>query len=142
MQLGRPVLIVPSAVARVSLERVLIGWKDTRECRRAVLDALPLLKKASHVTVCEIASEEGMAAAQAHLGDVVSWLKRDGITAEAVAVLSTGNDAVRLDAVASEQAADVIVAGAYGHSRLREWALGGVTKDLLLRAERCSFVSH
>ena len=73
---------------------------------------------------------------------VVNWLKRDGITAEAVASLSTGDDAARLDGIASDQAADIIVAGAYGHSRLREWALGGVTKDLLLRAGRCSFVSH
>ena len=142
MQLGRPVLIVPAAAEKVGFERVLIGWKDTRESRRAVLDALPLLKKAAHVAVCEIASEEGMAAAHAHLGDVVNWLKRDGITAEAIASLSTGDDAARLDGIASDQAADIIVAGAYGHSRLREWALGGVTKDLLLRAGRCSFVSH
>ena len=142
MQLGRPALIVPAAARKVSLERVLIGWKDTRESRRAALDALPLLKKADHVAVCEIASEEGMAAAHARLEDVVSWLKRDGIAAEPVAALSTADDATRLNAVASDQAADVIVAGAYGHSRLREWALGGVTKDLLLRADRCSFVSH
>jgi nucleotide-binding universal stress UspA family protein len=142
MQLGRPALIVPAAAGKVSLQRVLIGWKDTRESRRAALDALPLLKKADHVAVCEIASEEGMAAAHARLEDVVSWLKRDGIAAEPVAALSTADDATRLNAVASDQAADVIVAGAYGHSRLREWALGGVTKDLLLRADRCSFVSH
>ena len=129
MQLGRPALIVPAAAGKVGLERVLIGWKDTRESRRAALDALPLLKKADHVAVCEIASEEGMAAAHARLEDVVSWLKRDGIAAEPVAALSTADDATRLNAVASDQAADVIVAGAYGHSRLREWALGGVTKD-------------
>jgi nucleotide-binding universal stress UspA family protein len=41
-----------------------------------------------------------------------------------------------------EQGADLLVAGAYGHSRVREWALGGVTRDLLLRAERCALVSH
>ena len=142
MQLGRPALIVPAVAGKVSLERVLIGWKDTRESRRAVLDALPLLKKADHVVVCEIAPEEGMAAARAHVGDVVSWLKRDGIKAEPGAALSTGDDATRLKAIAGDQAADVIVAGAYGHSRVREWAFGGITKDLLLRADRCAFVSH
>ena len=47
-----------------------------------------------------------------------------------------------LNAIAQELAADLIVAGAYGHSRLREWVLGGVTRDLLLRANRCSLVSH
>lgn len=142
MQLGRPALIVPAVTGKVSLERVLIGWKDTRESRRAVLDALPLLKKADHVVVCEIAPEERMAAARAHVEDVVSWLKRDGIRAEPVATPSTSDDATHLNAIAGDQAADVIVAGAYGHSRLREWAFGGVTKDLLLRADRCSFVSH
>jgi nucleotide-binding universal stress UspA family protein len=142
MQLGRPAVIVPTAAEKVRFERVLIAWKDTRESRRAVLDALPLLRKANHVVVCEIASEEGMEAARQHLADVVGWLKRDGIAAKSIAVQSTGDDAARLDAVASDWAADVIVAGAYGHSRLREWALGGVTKDLLLRAARCAFVSH
>jgi nucleotide-binding universal stress UspA family protein len=141
MQLGRPALIVPTVAAKPSFGRVLVAWKDARESRRAVLDALPLLRKADHVIVCEIAIEVEMAAAQQRLADVVGWLKRDGVTAESIAVLSTGDDAARLDAVASEQAADV-VAGAYGHSRLREWALGGVTKDLLLRAGRCAFVSH
>lgn len=142
MQLGRPALIVPSDLEKISLQRVLIGWKDTRESRRAVLDALLLLRKADHVAICEIASEEGMAAAQAHLADVVGWLKRGGITAEPIAALATADDATRLDAIATEQAVDVVIAGAYGHSRLREWAFGGVTKDLLLRASRCSFVSH
>lgn len=142
MQLGRPALIVPSDMEKINLQRVLIGWKDTRESRRATLDALPLLKKAGHVAICEIASENGMAAAKARLTDVVGWLKRDGITAEPIAALATADDAARLDAIATEQSADVVVAGAYGHSRLREWALGGVTKDLLLRASRCSLVSH
>ncbi|WP_216856230.1 universal stress protein [Acidisphaera sp. S103] len=142
IQLGRPVLIVPTDVEKIILECILVAWKETRESRRAVLDALPLLRKANHVVVCEIASKEEMTAARQHLTDVVGWLKRDGITAEPMAALSTGDDAAGLDVVASDRAADIIVAGAYGHSRLREWALGGVTKDLLLRADRCAFVSH
>lgn len=83
-----------------------------------------------------------MTAAHHHLADVVGWLKRDGIVAEPVAAAATADDALRLDAIARDQARDLIVAGAYGHSRLHEWALGGVTRDLLLRAGRCSFVSH
>lgn len=55
---------------------------------------------------------------------------------------ATGDDAEQLRFVAEERNADVIVAGAYGHGRLREWILGGVTKNLLLRAERCSLMSH
>jgi len=142
MQLGRPVLIVPAAVDKLKLERVVVGWKDTRETRRAVFDALPLLKMGAHVTVVEIVAEEELPAARTHLEDVVGWLKRHGVTAKSLAVPSTGDDATRLNAIAQEQGADVIVAGAYGHSRLREWALGGVTRDLLLRSDRCAFLSH
>lgn len=142
MQLGRPALIVPGAGEKLSLERVLIGWKDTRESRRAALDALPLLKKATHVAVCEIASQEEIGAAHDHLADVVGWLKRNGIVAQPIAAVATADDASQLQAIASDQGADVIVAGAYGHSRLREWALGGITRDLLLHSGRCAFVSH
>ncbi len=142
MRAGRPVLIVPAVAEKAAFERVLIGWKDTRESRRALFDALPLLRKASHVAICRIVPEEEFADARADLEDVIDWLKRHGIVAEPIVSISSGDDAIRLDNIASDQAADVIVAGAYGHSRLREWALGGVTKDLLLRAYRCSFVSR
>jgi nucleotide-binding universal stress UspA family protein len=143
IQVGRPVLIVPTAADKLKLERVVVGWKDTREARRAASDALPLLKKAAHVAVVEIAAEEDLAAGRTHLEDVVGWLKRHGVVAVSLAAPSTGDDATQLNAIAEEQGADVIVAGAYGHSRLREWVLGGVTRDLLLRAKaRCSLVSH
>ena len=142
MRAGRPVLVVPSAASKVKLDRVVVGWKDTREARRAVSDALPLLKGASHVAVVEIAVEEELAAARTQIEDVAGWLNRHGIKAECLTSPSTGDDATALYAVAQDQGADVIVAGAYGHSRLREWALGGVTRDLLLRANWCSLLSH
>ena len=142
MQVGRPVLIVPAATDRLRLARVIVGWKDTRESRRAAIDALPLLKRADHVVVVEIAGEEELAAARTHVEDVVGWLERHGVVAEALACRSSGDEATRLSNIAQEQDADLIVAGAYGHSRLHEWVLGGVTRDLLLRADRCSLVSH
>ena len=142
MRAGRPVLVVPSAASKVKLDRVVVGWKDTREARRAVSDALPLLKGASHVAVVEIAVEEELAAARTQIEDVAGWLNRHGIKAECLTSPSTGDDATALYAVAQDQGADLIVAGAYGHSRLREWALGGVTRDLLLRANWCSLLSH
>jgi nucleotide-binding universal stress UspA family protein len=80
--------------------------------------------------------------AHKHLEEVAGWLGRHGVKAEGRASLSTGEDADRLYAIAKEQGADVVVAGAYGHSRLREWVLGGVTRDLLLRADICALVSH
>jgi nucleotide-binding universal stress UspA family protein len=142
MQAGRPVLLVPPAADKLKLERVVVGWKDTRETRRAVSDALPLLKAVAHVTVVEIAAEEDLAAARTRLEDVVGWLKRHGVAATSLASPSPGDDAIQLNAIAREQQADVIVAGAYGHSRLHEWMLGGVTHDLLLRVDRCALLSH
>lgn len=142
MQVGRPVLIVPPAADKLKLERVVVAWKDRRETRRAAFDALPFLKKAAHVVVVEIAAEEELDAARTRLEDVVTWLKHHGVVAVSLPSRSSGDDASRLNAIAHEQRADVIVAGAYGHNRVREWALGGVTRDLLLRADRCSLLSH
>jgi nucleotide-binding universal stress UspA family protein len=142
LQAGRPVLVVPAAVSTLNPERIVVGWKETREARRAILDTLPLLKKAAHVTLVEIAAKEDLDGARAHLEDVVGWLKRHGVVAESFTWPSSGDDATQLNAIAEQRSADVIVAGAYGHSRLREWALGGVTRELLLHAERCTFVSH
>ena len=142
MQAGRPVLVVPRSVPRLALERALVGWNDSRETRRAILDALPLLKNAAHVTVAEIATPDDMAAAHRHLEDVVAWLRQHGIEADSSATPTTGDDAVGLYTVAQDLGADLIVAGAYGHSRLMEWALGGVTRDLLLKQDYCALLSH
>ena len=148
MQAGRPVLVVPAAVDALRLERMLICWRDTREARRAVVDGLPLLKKASHVTVVEITDAEHLSGARKRLDDVVSWLKTHGVLATAVAPTpdpapaAATDDGSALYRVANEHGIDIIIAGAYGHSRLREWAFGGVTKDLLMNTNRCSLLSH
>jgi nucleotide-binding universal stress UspA family protein len=142
MQLGRPVLIVPAPAGKLNLDHVLVAWKDTRETRRATLDALPLLKRAARVTLAEIADEKDLSRSRTHLGSVSNWLKSHGISVEILVASSTGHDAMQLGSIAQELGADLIVAGAYGHSRLREFVLGGVTNDLLLCADRCSFVSH
>ena len=142
MQTGRPVLIVPTSASTLALDHVLIGWKDTRETRRAVSDALPLLKHASRVSIVELAAEDDLPAAGQRVQDVVAWLGRHAIKAEGGAQLATGDDAGALYAIGQDQSVDLVVAGAYGHNRLREWMLGGVTRDLLLSANRFSLVSH
>jgi nucleotide-binding universal stress UspA family protein len=139
---GRPVLVVPAAAESAALTRVMVAWKDTREARRAVVDALPLLIRASRVTVVEIVAEDDLPAARRRLDDVVTWLGRQGVKARPVDAPSTGDDATGLADLASLHEADLIVAGAYGHSRLREWAFGGLTRDLLLRGERAVLLSH
>ena len=142
MQVGRPVLIFPATAARGRFERVLVGWKETAEARRAIVDALPFLARAAHVTVAEITAREELAEARTRLADVVAWLKHHDVEAEPLAVAAAGTHAKGLAAIADEQKADLIVAGAYGHSRLREWVLGGVTSELLLHAARCSLLSR
>jgi len=142
MQAGRPVLIVPAKTEQLTLDRVVVGWKDTREARRAIADAMPLLIRAGHVSLIEIAAEGDLAAARSRLAEIVVWLSRHGVTAEASASGSNGDDASLLTAIVADQKADLVVAGAYGHSRLKEWAFGGITRNFLLHADQCLLVSH
>ena len=142
LEVGRPVLVVPLAQRELRLDQVLVAWNETRESRRAVVDALPLLRHAARVTLGTIAADKDLALARAQLADVAHWLARHGVVAEQVASAAIGGDAESLWALSSDLGADLVVAGAYGHSRLREWVLGGVTKDLLLSKDRYSLVSH
>lgn len=143
MRIGRPLVVVPPSIEALDLEHVVIGWTDTRETRRAVLDALPLLRSAGHVTVMEIVEDtEEMASTRLHLAEVVAWLEGHGVTAEAVAEPLSGGVAAQLEAAAAAKHAGLLVIGAYGHNRLREWVLGGITRDALRHPARCSFMSH
>lgn len=142
VQAGRPVLLVPPNAKPLALEFVLVGWEDTRECRRAVLDAVPLLQKALHVQLVKVVDKDDTAIAQAQLDDVAAWLVRHGIVPHCAVVPMPDDDTVRLSALAVHHGADLIVAGAYGHNRLREWVLGGVTQDLLANTPCSVFLSH
>lgn len=142
MRSGRPVLIVPAGTDELPAQNVIVAWKNAREARRAITDGLPFLKAANRVLVVEIADANRIAKARESLADVVTWLKRHGVEAEAMAVPETADHALQLAAIAINEAADLIVAGAYGHSRLQEWALGGVTYDLLLRSSIPALLSH
>jgi len=143
MQAGRPMLIVPDPVTWFDLRSVLVAWKDTTEARRAVADALPMLRKAKSVTVAEI-PEQGGAAAASRVRDVVAWLSRHGVSAsELVAERDVDQDVTaQLDGIAADVGAGVIVAGAYGHSRFRELILGGMTQHLVTQSARCVLLSH
>jgi nucleotide-binding universal stress UspA family protein len=143
MLAGRPVVIVPPASQWLDLRSVLVAWKDTREARRAVLDALPILAAAKTVTVVEIPEPDtDRAAALAHVKDVASWLLGHGIVASSFVTEATTDVTAKLDEIAANVGAGVVIAGAYGHSRLREWILGGVSRHLTTVSSRCSFLSH
>jgi nucleotide-binding universal stress UspA family protein len=143
MQAGRPLLVVPDASNWLDLRRVLIAWKDTPESRRAVTDALPILREAKDVIVAEIVEDDAdRPLALSGIRDLVAWLSRHGVLASQRVPDECGNAAAQLDKIASEVGAGLIIAGAYGHSRLREWVLGGVTKRLLHPQNRCSLLSR
>jgi len=143
MQTGRPLLVVPESCNWLDLRSVLVAWKDTAEARRAVSDALPLLGQAKEVTVAEIVEDEvDRPAALSRVGDVVAWLSRHGVRASQLVPEQRGDAATQLERIASEVGAGVVIAGAYGHSRLSEWILGGVTRRLINPSNRCSMLSH
>lgn len=143
MQAGRPVLVVPPASKGLSLERALIGWKDTPEARKAAAAALPLLKLVKNVSVIEIVhSDDEREAAQARIADVAAWLAAHKVAATVSIAPSSGDDGRQLEMLATENRAGLIVAGAYGHSRLREWILGGVTQRLLRNETACVLFAH
>jgi nucleotide-binding universal stress UspA family protein len=143
MKLGRPMMVVPPEVDRLKLSSVVVGWKDTREARRAVVDALPLLQKVKEVTVVEIIEDDGdRAAAGRRVADVVAWLGRHQIDACHMVPNHRGDAVEQLISHASDIEADMIVAGAYGHTRMREWIFGGVTRDLITKSTRCSLLAH
>ena len=142
MQTGRPVLLVPPSASALDLERVVVGWKDTRETRRAVQDALPLLRKASRVSVVELTKEEGLPEARVRLEDVVGWMRLHGVAADAEAVAAADSRGRELDDVAGKKNAGMLVIGAYGHKRMRELILGGTTRDFLEQPGRCCLFSH
>jgi nucleotide-binding universal stress UspA family protein len=125
------------------LRSILVAWKDTPEARRAIVDALPMLCKAKDVTVVEIVADEiDRPAATLGVKDVVAWLSHHGVLATEQVPGECGHAAAQLERIASEVGAGLIVAGAYGHSRFREWILGGVTRGLVNPSSRCSLLSR
>jgi len=143
MQAGRPLLVVPAAVKWLDLRSAVIAWKDCAEARRAVADALPLLARVREVTVAAIAEEEGgQAAVRQQAEDVVGWLSRHGISARTQVPERSGNAVPQLERIAADAGAGVVVAGAYGRSRFREWVLGGVTQYLVGQTARCALLSR
>ena len=143
MRAGRPVLLVPSETQSLKLKTVVVAWKDTREARRAINDALPLLHIAGEVVIVELLEAGAdQAAAKTRLDDVAHWLVRRKISASSIATKILINVAGQLSILAQDEGASIIVAGAYGHTRFQEWIFGGVTRDLLTQRKCCVLLSH
>ncbi len=143
LRAGRPVLVVPTDVDSLKAERVVVGWTDTREARRALRDSLPLIRESLSVVIIEIVDFGGEKQAQTHIDDVARYLARHHIAVTVrTTAYSAGSVQAELIRVAEEINADLIVAGGYGHSRLGEWIFGGVTQGLLATSPVCCLLSH
>jgi nucleotide-binding universal stress UspA family protein len=129
MRAGRPVLTVPDDQQELTVRDVIVAWKNTREARRALSDALPFLKVADRVMLLNIRERD---ADRSSLTEAKSFLAQHGIAAVGEVAAPNGRAAgEQIIATASQRHTDLIVAGAFGHTRLREWAFGGVTRSLL-----------
>ncbi len=143
MEAGVPILLTADSDADFLGERIIVGWKDTRESRRAVSDALPFLIRAGSVVIVAIRGEATTQIDEEGLRDVARRLARHGVNASVEAApKGKASVADALEEAANRHSADLIVSGAYGHSRLQEWILGGVTEDLIISSSKFVLLSH
>ncbi|MBZ9811077.1 universal stress protein [Mesorhizobium sp. ESP-6-2] len=129
LQAGRPVLVASTNQEDFRINKVLVGWKDTSEVRRAVLDAMPFLQMAQEVRVITI-DDEATDETWNGLDDLVAFLDVHGVEARAEVFPEKSNGGTIAD-LAGAMNADLVISGAYGHSRFREWIFGGATRALL-----------
>jgi nucleotide-binding universal stress UspA family protein len=140
---GRPILVVPETVASLAPRRIGIAWKDARESRRAVRDALPLLRLAESVMIAEVLEEREGDHALQRVKDVAGYLARHGIEIVTERVrpsdVTVAGSLLRL---IEDENIDLVVVGAFGHSPLGEFIFGGVTRELLAQSPICCLFSH
>ena len=140
---GRPVLVVPYTGQFATVgKRILLAWNASRESTRATTDALPLLRQAEEVHVV-IVNAAGDAHGEVPGADIATYLARHGVrvqvSSDQVVDIDTGND---LLSRAADFSSDLIVMGAYGHSRISELVLGGVTRTMFASMTVPVLMSH
>ncbi len=141
---GRPVLVVPRKGEFSQFgRRVLVAWNGRKESARAVFDALPLLQKADHVRVLTMTPNEGDQGTDFPGAEIAASLARHGVKAEMAKRSGTdgGTGEALLEEVADHNC-DLLVMGCYGHSRVREFVFGGVTKFVLEHMTQPVLLSH
>jgi nucleotide-binding universal stress UspA family protein len=143
MESGRPVLVVPNGHAESRIgTRILVAWSGQRESARAVFDALPILKTSEAVRIVRVA-QDSSEDVLARTSDIAGTLSRHGVNCDRthVIALETGVGET-LEAAASDFGADLVVMGCYGHSRFREFIMGGASRYFLGEAEIPVLMSH
>ena len=135
MRAGRPVLMVPQGSTTLDRGTVVVAWRNTRESRRALADAMPVDETAAAVTLLHVQEAADDAEELASIDDARAFVKGHGVEAKVEFVDAGHRPAGQAIAeFAGRAQAGLIVAGTYGHSRVREWAFGGVTRDMLQEA--------
>ena len=139
MAAGRPILVVPEGRSHLVGMSIVVAWKNTREARRAVHDARPFLAGAERIAIVAVGPDAHHGGAEA----TARYLAGHGVAATTHLLPGSGlNAAEELLRFAEREGADLLVMGAYGHSRLREWVFGGVTRDILRTTPLCCLMSH
>lgn len=130
---GRPVLMVPHSGAFDTLaERPLLAWNGSLEAAHAATAALPLLKRAAKTTVAVFGPQRGQDAHGEEPGaDIAQYLLRHGVQVEVQRLPAPADSGAAILALAASRKSDLLVMGAYGHSRMRELVLGGATRTVL-----------
>jgi nucleotide-binding universal stress UspA family protein len=144
LQSGRPLLVVPEAGSARLTDAAMIAWKPAREATRALHDALPLLRRAASVRVVAVDPKVGdLQHGELPGADIAAHLVRHGLRVDVAQVprlgASTGAAILR---EAQEQGIGLLVAGGYGHTRAREFVMGGVTRTLFEDAKMPVLFSH
>lgn len=142
-QSGRPVIVVPDDhQAGFSAERIVVAWDYSRVAARALSDALPLLRRAATVTLVSFGDDKKFNASIAP-DDVLAALRRRGVEA-GFRQAERGNRDIgeAINAAAADSRADLLVMGGFGHSRLRDFVLGGATRGILAAPRLPSLISH
>jgi nucleotide-binding universal stress UspA family protein len=142
---ARPTLIVPHAGHFDTIDnKVLIAWDDSHGCARAVADALPLLRHARqvHLVSCRREGEGNDQLVHDRLGTVRRWLMWQGVSATVEVVTTAAPVGEAIHRQALDRNADLVVMGAYGHSRWTQRLLGGATRTALSRSPVPLLVSH
>jgi nucleotide-binding universal stress UspA family protein len=140
---GRPVIFVPYIQKiGLKLDRVMVCWDGSRAATRAVADSIPLLQKAKMVEIV-LVTTKGFKADEAPGTDLAKHLARHGLQVNLKRITSPEIDvASTILSYAADSNADIIVMGGYGHSRLREFVLGGVTRSILETMTVPALMSH
>lgn len=140
---GRPILIVPYLQeGGVKFDRILVCWDGSHSAARAIADAMPFLTRAEQVEVVTVATD-GKADDSTPGVSIAHHLSRHDVIVEVRNIIAHSQDvSLRIRSHAALRSADLIVMGGYGHSRLREFVLGGATRDILESTVVPTLMSH